>query len=119
MKVWGQHLKSETVKSKLTNSEAKRALALRFGVAVLAIAVMASLATFTFTKSATAAAAVGTPAPAAAALDDNSVGALLSLDRAMETLAARVTPAVVNVTVVSKSKETASDEGGGPDMQQF
>ena len=56
MKMWGQHLKSETEKSKLTNSEAKRALTLRFGVAVLAIAVMASLATFTFTKSATAAA---------------------------------------------------------------
>ena len=39
---------------------------------------------------------------AAAPLDDNSVGALLSLDQAMETLAARVTPAVVNVTVTSK-----------------
>ena len=37
----------------------------------------------------------------------------------METLAARVTPAVVNVTVVSKSKETADDGGGVPDMQQF
>src|SRR5271169_1127063 len=39
---------------------------------------------------------------AAAPLDDNSVGALLSLDQAMEALAARVTPAVVNVTVTSK-----------------
>ena len=37
-------------------------------------------------------------------LDDNSVGALLSLDQAMETLAARVTPAIVNVTVTSRSK---------------
>jgi serine protease Do len=118
MKMWMQHLKSEIAKSKLNKSEAKRAIAMRFGAAVLAIAVFAALASFTLTKSATAA-AVGTPAPAAAALDDNSVGALLSLDRAMETVAARVTPAVVNVTVVSKEKASASDEGGMPDMQQF
>jgi serine protease Do len=118
MKMWEQHSKSET-KSTFTKSGVKRFVTGRFAVAVLAIAVIAGLGTFTFTKSATAAAAVGTPAPAAAALDDNSVGALLSLDRAMETLAARVTPAVVNVTVVSKSKEAASDEGAGPDMQQF
>src|SRR5580698_10786818 len=88
----------------------------RLAVALLAVVTVGSVATLSFTKTATAAAA---PAPAAAALDDNSVGALLSLDRAMETLAARVTPAVVNVTVVSKSKEAASDEGAGPDMQQF
>jgi serine protease Do len=48
------------------------------------------------------------------------VGALLTLDRAMETLAARVTPAVVNVTVVSKGNahENGGQEGS-PDMQQF
>src|SRR5208282_1674031 len=68
-----------------------------------------------FTKSAAAPA----PAPAAAALDDNSVGALLTLDRAMETLAARVTPAVVNVTVASKSTEKRGEMEGMPDMQQF
>ena len=34
----------------------------------------------------------------------DSVGALLALDKAMETLAARVTPAVVNVTVTSRTK---------------
>jgi serine protease Do len=118
MKMWEQHSKSETT-STFTKSGIKGFVSTRFAVAVLAIAVIAGLGTFTFTKSATAAASVGTPAPAAAALDDNSVGALLSLDRAMETLAARVTPAVVNVTVVSKSKEAASDEGGMPDMQQF
>src|SRR6202050_285120 len=85
-------------------------------VAVLALAVVGSVATLTFTRSAKAAAA---PAPAAAALDDNSVGALLTLDRAMETLAARVTPAVVNVTVVSKANEQATQAEGMPDMQQF
>jgi serine protease Do len=126
MKMWMQHLKSQITKSQSTpagssvrnaaenSAQKKRAFAGRFAVAVLAIAVVASLATVSFTKSAKAA----NPAPAASALDDNSVEALLSLDHAMETLAARVTPAVVNVTVVSKSKETA-DEGGGPDMQQF
>jgi serine protease Do len=73
------------------------------------------VATFNFTKSATAAAA----APAAAPLDDNSVGALLTLDRAMETLAARVTPAVVNVTVVSKANAQQSGAEGVPDIRQF
>lgn len=59
-------------------------------------------------------------APAAAPLDENSVSALLALDRAMETVAARVTPAVVNVTVASHGKEQMAqddDEGGG--IQRF
>jgi len=81
--------------------------------AVLAVAVVGSLATIEFAKPATAA----TAAPAAAPLDDNSVAALLTLDRAMETLAARVTPAVVNVTVTSKTQKTSGQDT--PDMQQF
>ena len=44
-----------------------------------------------------------TAAPAAAKLDDNSVSALLALEQAMENVAARVTPATVNVTVTSKA----------------
>lgn len=127
MKMWVERLKSQFTKSQSASAEnsagnpaensskKKSVIAGRFAVAVLAVAVVASLATVSFTKSAKAA----TPAPAASALDDSSVEALLSLDHAMETLAARVTPAVVNVTVVSKSKETADDGGGGPDMQQF
>jgi len=60
------------------------------------------------------------PAPAAAALDDSSVSALLSLDHAMETLAARVTPAIVNVAVTSHSKPEMADEQQLPEgMQQF
>src|SRR5208282_824336 len=94
----------------------KAATTRRLLVALLAIAAVGSVATFTFTKSAKAAAA---PAPAAAALDDNSVGALLTLDHAMETLAARVTPAVVNVTVASKTKTQQGENEGAPDMQQF
>ncbi len=105
----------ENLKTKFLTSAKKSAVARRLGVAVLAIAVMGSLATFTLTKSVTAA----TPAPAAAALDDNSVAALLTLDRAMETLAARVTPAVVNVTVASKAKMASGNDQGMPDMQQF
>ena len=84
--------------------------------AALALLTVGSVATFEFSKSAHAAAA---PAPAAAALDDNSVGPLLTLDRAMETLAARVTPAVVNVTVVSKASPQQSSLEGMPDVQQF
>ena len=87
----------------------------RLAVALIAIVAVGTVATFNFTKTAKAAVA----APAAAALDDNSVGALLTLDRAMETLAARVTPAVVNVTVASKSSEQQSGLEGMPDMQQF
>jgi serine protease Do len=57
--------------------------------------------------------------PAAAPLDGDSVSALLSLDQAMETLAARVTPAVVNVTVTSKTSDhQASEDDDQPSEQQ-
>ncbi len=65
----------------------------------------------------------------AAPLDDGSVSALTSLDQAMETLAARVNPAVVNIAVTSTpSAEEAEDQGGAseqgqggipPGLQQF
>lgn len=87
----------------------------RLVVGLIAVVAVGSVATFNFTKSATAAA----PASAAAPLDDSSVGALLTLDRAMETLAARVTPAVVNVTVASKPNAPLGGAEGMPDMQQF
>jgi serine protease Do len=94
------------------SAKAKR----RVLAAVLAVATVVTAATLNFTMKAKAA----VPASAVAPLDDNSVAALLTLDHAMETLAARVTPAVVNVTVASKSdgQQNASAEGG-PDMQQF
>src|SRR5229473_5231031 len=96
--------------------ERSKAVVTRYlAVALIAVVAVGSIATFNFAKSATAAVA----APAAAALDDNSVGALLTLDRAMETLAARVTPAVVNVTVASKGNVQQSGPEGMPDMQQF
>lgn len=68
----------------------------------LALALIVSVGSYELFKPAAASAA--SMAPPSAALDDNSVSALLSLDQAMEKLASRVTPALVNVTVVSKGK---------------
>ena len=61
---------------------------------------------------------------AASAMDDNSVAALTSLDHAMEAVASKVTPAVVNVAVTSKgSSESATSDGQmqglPPGLQQF
>ena len=44
-------------------------------------------------------------------LDDNSVAALLSLDKAMEQVASKVTPSVVNVAVTSRGS-SESDQAG-------
>ena len=90
----------------------------RLAMPVLAVALAASFATYECVKPAAARAAATAPA-AAAPLDVNSVSALLSLDKAMETLAARVTPAVVNVTVTSKAKTEASDQQLPDGMEQF
>ena len=53
-------------------------------------------------------------------LDDNSVSALTALDNAVEAVAARVEPAVVNVAVTSKGseEETSMNGGVGQDGQQ-
>src|SRR3954462_291662 len=88
--------------NQLTKKATRRLL-----VPVVAIGATISLATYEFAKPASASAPA--PAPAAAALDDNSVSALLALDHAMETLAARVTPAIVNVTVTSKTSPENGD----------
>jgi serine protease Do len=82
----------------------KTAVSRKFLAITLAAGMVGSVVVYEMAFTKTAAAAAPAPAPAATALDDNSVSALLSLDRAMETLAARVTPAIVNVTVTSKSK---------------
>ena len=96
----------------------KNKLARRFVGPLVAAVMVVSLGAYEFAKPADA--ATTAPAPAAAALDSNSVGALLSLDQAMEALAARVTPAIVNVTVTSKTNLKLSDEGEDmPDMRQF
>lgn len=89
----------------------------RLAIPVLALALAASLTTYEFVKPTSARAAAASPA--AAPLDTDSVSALLALDRAMETLAARVTPAVVNVTVTSRTKPETSDQQTPQDMQRF
>ena len=48
-------------------------------------------------------------AVSASPLDDQSVSALTAMDNAMETLAARVTPAIVNVAVTSRGEEQQID----------
>ena len=55
-----------------------------------------------------------------APLDDHSVAALTSLDQAMEALAARVTPAVVNVAVTSRgsSEDAEAAENGSQSQLQ-
>jgi serine protease Do len=64
-----------------------------------------------------AAAAYGAP------LSDNSVSALIDLDHAMEAVAARVTPAVVNVAVTAKETNDNGDSSGQmqlpPGWRQF
>jgi len=61
---------------------------------------------------------------AAAAMDNDSVEALTALDRAMEAVASRVTPAVVNVAVTAKSPGVSGNaegqmQGLPPGLQQF
>jgi serine protease Do len=53
-------------------------------------------------------------------LDDNSISALTNLDHAMEAVAAKVTPAVVNVEVTAKPQgdQTASNNDDGQDQMQ-
>ena len=61
---------------------------------------------------------------AASAMDDNSLAALTSLDHAMEAVATKVTPAVVNVAVTSRGSSEFATGGGQmqglpPGLQQF
>ncbi|MGA3212497.1 MAG: Do family serine endopeptidase [Terriglobales bacterium] len=80
---------------------------------VIALVLVAVFAIYTTARPAAARAA--SVAPAAAPLSPESVGALLSLDQAMETLAARVTPAVVNVAVTSHAKAMPLEEEDNQD----
>jgi len=105
------------MKTQIVNQwKSHRTLKTFAAVAVLAAALSAGSYVI-FKPAAASAASVATPA---APLDENSVSALLTLDRAMETLAARVTPAVVNVTVAAHHKgrdlEQDDDQGG---IQRF
>jgi len=57
----------------------------------------------------------------ASPIDDNSVSSLVALDNAVESVAARVTPAVVNIAVTSKPSADSDDDGdsdGAPSHRQ-
>lgn len=93
-------------------------IARRLIAPAIALAMAASILSYESAKPAFAKAPA--VAPTTAPLDDNSAAALLSLDRAMETLAARVTPAVVNVAVTSRTKSIPAEMNQIPeDMQRF
>jgi serine protease Do len=88
------------------------------GVAGTAAALVLGAVFFAHHNGVHASDGYGTP------IDDSSVSALTDLDRAMETVAAHVTPAVVNVAVTSRggeqqisSDDQEQDQGGGQ-MQQ-
>jgi serine protease Do len=103
---------SESFKQHLSNKWARRLVA-----PALALALVATFTTYEFAKPTAARAAA--VAPAAAPLDADSVSALLALDHAMETLAARVTPAVVNVTVTSRMRPEMAGQDMPQNMQKF
>jgi serine protease Do len=95
----------------------KSSLTRRLVVPVLAALVLVGAGIWEFARPAGAAIAASAPPPP----DENT--SLLALDQAMEALAARITPAVVNVTVTSKTSpqtfvENDGDEDGGGQQQQ-
>ncbi len=83
-------------------------------VAVLTLALVAAVGAYTALGPVRAGVASNT-----APLDNNQVGALLALDQAMEAVAARVTPAIVNVAVTSHAKSQPIADGIPDDLQRF
>jgi len=97
--------------------ENRKKWARRLALPVMTVALALSVATHGWVRPTSAKAAA--TAPAAAPIDTESVSALIALDKAMETVAARVTPAVVNVTVTSRTKPESVGKEMPDDMQQF
>jgi len=89
----------------------------RLAVPVLALALVVSFTTYEIVKPSTAKASAS--ALPAAPIDADSVSALLALDHAMETVASRVTPAVVNVTVTSRTKPEMTQEQLPREFRRF
>jgi serine protease Do len=59
------------------------------------------------------------PSAAGSPLDDSSVSSLVSLDQAVEAVAARVTPAVVNVAVTSRNREEMAGQQIPPEFFKY
>src|SRR5579871_2599593 len=98
-----------------TFSKGKAALMRRVLAPILALGLVAGFGAYEIYRPASATAAV--MAPAAPPLPEEAVNTLLSVDKATETLAAHVTPAVVNVTVAARNK--AQQSGNMGDMPEF
>jgi serine protease Do len=90
------------------------ALGRRVLASVMALALLGTFGVYEIWKPANANAAA--MAPAAPPLPEETVNTLLAVDKAMETLAAHVTPAVVNVTVAARAK---TQTGNMNDMPEF
>src|ERR1700678_2960472 len=84
----------------------------RFAVPAGAALALVLAATMFFHHNGVHAAMISSPAP----MQDDSVSSLVSLDNAVEAVAARVTPAVVNVAVTSRG--SAEHEAGEEQEQQ-
>lgn len=85
---------------------------------VVGIAAVTAMGTVMFAN----ANGVHASAVTASALDDQSVSAISALDQAMESVASRVTPAVVNISVTSKAEASEEEQGGQglpPGFAQF
>jgi serine protease Do len=85
----------------------------RIGAPVGAALALVLAAAFSFHHSGVHAAMISSPAP----MDDNSVSSLVSLDNAVEAVASRVSPAVVNIQVTSRGS-SEHQTGGEQDQSQ-
>ncbi|HSZ15504.1 MAG TPA: Do family serine endopeptidase [Terracidiphilus sp.] len=94
--------------SQSTNSLVARTRQFAAPAAAVAALVLLVVSVFARNPVHSVHAAMGAGAP----LDDSSVSSLVSLDNAVEAVAARVTPAVVNVSVTSHAAQDADDENG-------
>src|ERR1700734_2853949 len=84
----------------------------RYGAPAGAAVALVLAATVFFHHDGVHAAMISSPAP----MDDNSVSSLVSLDNAVEAVASRVSPAVVNIQVTSRGGE--HETSGEQDQSQ-
>ena len=92
-----------------TNSLVAKAKRIAVPVGAFAALLLAATLLFNHTLAhAAGGAAIGSAAP----MDESSVSSLVALDNAVEAVAARVTPAVVNVSVTSRASAGEGDQDG-------
>jgi serine protease Do len=91
-----------------TSTNSLVAKAKKLAIPTGAVAALILTGSFLFHQKAVHAAIIGVPP-----MDDNSVSSLVALDNAVEAVAARVTPAVVNVSVTSRAVHEDADGSDG------